>query len=80
MDADRYTEYSVMWEGGHVSIPAGTPFEYKFIQWGLNGNLTWECGVNRAYTLPGPQCDPVVVNQYGGYFRDGDYQACDRLT
>lgn len=34
----------------HVSVPAGTTFEFKFIKKDAQGNVTWEGGSNRVFT------------------------------
>ncbi|MFD4141242.1 carbohydrate-binding module family 20 domain-containing protein [Streptomyces sp. NPDC058572] len=35
-----------------VSLPAGTPFEYKYLRMNASGNVTWESGANRTATVP----------------------------
>ena len=80
MNADEYTSFGAQWLGGDITIAAGVPFEYKYITWGLNANLTWECGENRVYAGAAPTCDPVIVDEWKAYYRDGNYIACDNLA
>ncbi|MFI6118679.1 carbohydrate-binding module family 20 domain-containing protein [Streptomyces sp. NPDC051064] len=35
-----------------VALPAGTPFEYKYVRKDASGNVTWESGANRTATVP----------------------------
>lgn len=34
----------------HVSVPANTTFEFKFIKKDAQGNVIWEGGKNRVFT------------------------------
>ncbi|WP_185899850.1 carbohydrate-binding module family 20 domain-containing protein [Streptomyces sp. WAC07061] len=35
-----------------VTLPAGTPFAYKYVRKDASGNVTWESGANRNATVP----------------------------
>lgn len=71
MNADSYTQGSPTWRGDGVLLDAGTPFEYKFIQWGADGELKWECGENRVDTVGRFTCGYYTVGVDPGNFRCG---------
>jgi len=77
LNAIQYTGANPLWDGGNANIAAGASFEYKFIQWGINGTLTWECGPNRVYTIPSDQCVSDIVVSGPQNWRDGQTQSCD---
>lgn len=45
---------------GTVPLAAGTTFEYKYIQVGSDGTVTWEADPNRSFTVP-ETCDSAVA-------------------
>ncbi|KZF25490.1 carbohydrate-binding module family 20 protein [Xylona heveae TC161] len=47
LNANNYPTWSVT-----VNLPAGTSFQYKFINKGASGSITWESDPNRFYTVP----------------------------
>ncbi|MFR9774789.1 carbohydrate-binding module family 20 domain-containing protein [Micromonospora sp. MS34] len=42
-----------VWTGG-VTLPAGTPFAYKYVKRTADGQVVWESGANRTATATGP--------------------------
>ncbi|KAF2789577.1 carbohydrate-binding module family 20 protein [Melanomma pulvis-pyrius CBS 109.77] len=51
LDGSKYTSSDPLWYGD-IDLPAGTPFEYKYIKWTSSGEIVWESGSNRKYTPP----------------------------
>jgi alpha-amylase len=51
LSAKYYTSSNPLWTGT-VTIPAGTTFQYKFINVASNGAVTWEADPNHSYTVP----------------------------
>jgi hypothetical protein len=35
-----------------ISLPANTPFEYKYVKRSDAGSTVWETGTNRSFTTP----------------------------
>jgi alpha-amylase len=50
LSADEYTSSNHLWYV-EVTLPAGTSFEYKFIEKD-GSSVTWENDPNRSYTVP----------------------------
>jgi glycosidase len=46
----------------NVSLPAGQPVQFKFIDIQSNGNVVWENGANHSYTVPASGTGVVTVN------------------
>ena len=69
LNADQYTAANQLWYGGNITLPANTAFEYKYIQWGRDGVLLWECDENRLWITPGDSCGYSVTGE--DYFRCG---------
>ena len=46
----------------NVSVPAGTPIQFKFIKIAADGSVTWENGANHQYTVPAGGTGYVNVN------------------
>lgn len=57
LSADKYTEASHLWSYT-VDISVGEAFEYKFVNVGGSGDVTWERDPNRSFTVP---CEPVTL-------------------
>lgn len=51
LSASTYTTANPLWSTT-ITIPAGTTFEYKFINVQSSGAITWESDPNRSYTVP----------------------------
>ncbi|CAI4214164.1 unnamed protein product [Parascedosporium putredinis] len=51
LDASKYTSSNNLWTVT-LNLPAGTTFEYKFINVASSGAVTWESDPNRSYTVP----------------------------
>jgi alpha-amylase len=52
LSASNYTSSNPLWYAV-VNIPAGTSFEYKFIEETEGtSSVTWESDPNRSYTVP----------------------------
>ncbi|KAK0642966.1 starch binding domain-containing protein [Cercophora newfieldiana] len=51
LSAAGYTSGNPLWSAT-VSLPAGTTFEYKFVNVGSNGAVSWESDPNRSFTVP----------------------------
>lgn len=51
LDASEYTSDNHVWKGT-VTLPAGKAIEYKFINVGADGSVTWEKDPNHSYTVP----------------------------
>ncbi|KAI1326275.1 alpha-amylase [Xylariaceae sp. FL0255] len=64
LSASKYTSSNPLWTVT-IDLPAGTTFEYKFINVASNGAVTWESDPNRSYTVPAASsssCAGVGVN------------------
>ncbi|KAF2725962.1 carbohydrate-binding module family 20 protein [Polychaeton citri CBS 116435] len=72
LNADGYTSSNNEWSGG-VEIPAGTAFEYKYVQQNLDGSYTWECGENRVFTVSDFTCGDETAGNDPDYFRCGNH-------
>ncbi|KAK7442383.1 hypothetical protein CaCOL14_001203 [Colletotrichum acutatum] len=59
LSAAQYTSANNLWTYT-VSLPAGTTFEYKFINVASDGTATWESDPNRSYTVP-QSCSTAVT-------------------
>ncbi|KAK1622561.1 starch binding domain protein [Colletotrichum phormii] len=59
LSAAQYTSSNNLWTYT-VSLPAGTTFEYKFINVASDGTATWESDPNRSYTVP-QSCSTAVT-------------------
>lgn len=73
LSAEGYTGQNPVWHGGDVEIKAGTPFEYKFIQWSHDGTLLWECGENWQWTVSEFTCGEETVGDDPTWFRCGNH-------
>jgi alpha-amylase len=51
LSASDYTSSNPLWHAV-VKIPAGTSFEYKFIETDSSSSVTWESDPNRSYKVP----------------------------
>ncbi|KEZ42028.1 Starch binding domain-containing protein [Scedosporium apiospermum] len=51
LDASKYTTSNNLWTIT-LNLAAGTSFEYKFVNVGSSGGVTWESDPNRSYTVP----------------------------
>lgn len=71
LSANDYTSANTLWDGGNVVIPAGTAFEYKYIQISADGTLLWECGENRVFTVSTTTCGTAIAGNNPDYFRCG---------
>ncbi|OBT63964.1 hypothetical protein VE03_05984 [Pseudogymnoascus sp. 23342-1-I1] len=61
LSASGYTTSSHLWSVS-LSLPAGTVFEYKFINVASNGAVTWESDPNRQYTVPSTCATTALVS------------------
>ncbi|OHF00648.1 starch binding domain-containing protein [Colletotrichum orchidophilum] len=61
LSAAQYTSSNNLWTYT-VSLPAGTAFEYKFINVASDGTATWESDPNRSYTVPRSCSTAVTVS------------------
>lgn len=43
-------------------LPAGTNIEFKAIKKDANGNVTWQDGVNRTYSVPASGTGQITIN------------------
>ncbi|KAK0706199.1 starch binding domain-containing protein [Lasiosphaeria miniovina] len=59
LSAAAYTAASPLWSYT-VSLPAGTTFQYKFVNVATSGAVTWESDPNRSFTVP-TGCDTKVT-------------------
>lgn len=51
LSASQYTSSNPLWSTT-LKLPAGSSFEYKFIRVESSGDVTYESGSNRKYTVP----------------------------
>ncbi|KAF2108017.1 carbohydrate-binding module family 20 protein [Lophiotrema nucula] len=58
LDASKYTAANPVWTTT-ISLPAGSSFEYKFIKVESGGQISWESGDNRKYTV-GTGCESAA--------------------
>jgi len=68
LDANSSTAADTLWTGGQVSVPAGTPFEYKYIVWMANGTLLWETGNNRVGAASKKSCGAQTIGNNPDHF------------
>lgn len=61
LSASLYTTNKNLWYIT-VNLPAGTTFEYKFINVAASGAVTWESSPNRQYTVPNSCATAVTVD------------------
>jgi hypothetical protein len=61
LSASEYTSANPVWTYT-VSVPAGTKFEYKFVNVASNGAVTWESDPNRSFTV-GTGCETTMVSE-----------------
>jgi glucoamylase len=59
--ASGYTSTNPVWSGT-ISFPAGTSFQYKFINVASGGSVTWERDPNRSFTVPTSCNAGVTIN------------------
>ncbi|KAK3343437.1 starch binding domain-containing protein [Lasiosphaeria hispida] len=59
LSAAQYTTASPVWTYT-VSLAAGTTFDYKFVNVGSSGAVSWESDPNRSFTVP-QGCDVAVT-------------------
>ncbi|KAK5114642.1 hypothetical protein LTR62_002215 [Meristemomyces frigidus] len=74
LSAAGYEDINTIWSGADaVSVPAGTAFEYKYIQWSSDGSLLWECGENRVASVALGTCGKQTIGNDPDYFRCGNH-------
>ncbi|TDZ15083.1 Glucoamylase [Colletotrichum orbiculare MAFF 240422] len=61
LSAAQYTSANNLWTYT-VTLPAGTTFEYKFVNVASTGAATWESDPNRSYTVPRGCAAAVTVS------------------
>lgn len=61
LSAAGYTSSNPIWSYT-ANLPAGTTFQYKFINVASNGAVTWESDPNRSFTVPQSCESAVTVN------------------
>lgn len=61
LNANQYTANNPLWSVT-VSLPAGTVFQYKFINVASDGTVTWEADPNSSYTVPVSCATTATVN------------------
>lgn len=61
LSASQYTSSNPLWTYT-VSLPAGTTFEYKFVNVASDGTVKWESDPNRSFTVPSGCQSAVTVN------------------
>ncbi|TQN66543.1 Glucoamylase [Colletotrichum shisoi] len=61
LSAAQYTSSNNLWTYT-VSLPAGTTFQYKFVNVAPGGAATWESDPNRSYTVPQGCSTAVTVS------------------
>lgn len=59
LSADSYTDDNPLWSGS-VGVEGGTSFQYKYIKFGADGEVTWEADPNHSYTVPASCTDEVT--------------------
>lgn len=59
LSASQYTNSDHIWQFT-VSLAAGKTFQYKFINVGNSGTVTWESDPNRSFTVPS-SCEAAVT-------------------
>ncbi|KAH7130900.1 starch binding domain-containing protein [Dactylonectria macrodidyma] len=59
LSAAQYTTANPLWTYT-VSLPAGTTFQYKFVNVKSNGVVSWESDPNRSYTVP-TSCQKTIA-------------------
>ncbi|KAH8894735.1 starch binding domain-containing protein [Thozetella sp. PMI_491] len=60
LSAAQYTSSNPLWTYT-VTLAAGTTFQYKFINVGTDGSVTWESDPNRSFTVPTGCASAVTV-------------------
>ncbi|KAF2766840.1 starch-binding domain-like protein [Teratosphaeria nubilosa] len=73
LSAAAYSAENLLWNGGNVSVPAGTALEWKYVQWYADGALLWECGENRVATVAVDSCGVQEMGSNPDYFRCGNH-------
>ncbi|KFY81473.1 hypothetical protein V500_11384 [Pseudogymnoascus sp. VKM F-4518 (FW-2643)] len=61
LSASAYTNSNPLWSTT-VTLPAGTTFEYKFINVQSSGAVNWESDPNRSFTVPSSCAKTVTVS------------------
>ncbi|KAJ1329684.1 lytic starch monooxygenase [Microdochium nivale] len=61
LSASQYTSSNPKWTAA-LNLPAGTTFQYKFVNVASNGAATWESDPNRSYTVPTGCSTTAVVD------------------
>ncbi|CRK44584.1 hypothetical protein BN1723_006177 [Verticillium longisporum] len=61
LSASGYTTSRPLWTYA-VTLPAGTTFQYKFINVQSDGSVRWESDPNRSYTVPTGCASAVTVD------------------
>lgn len=61
LSASQYTSSRPLWSHT-VTLPAGTTFQYKYINVQSDGQVRWESDPNRSYTVPRSCVQSVVVD------------------
>ncbi|KAH7118672.1 starch binding domain-containing protein [Dactylonectria estremocensis] len=59
LSAAQYTASNPLWTYT-ASLPAGTTFQYKFVNIKSNGEVRWESDPNRSYTVP-TSCQKTIA-------------------
>lgn len=62
LNAVNYASNHPLWIGP-VNLPAGAVVEYKYINVGSDGSVTWEADPNHTYTVPAVACVTAVVKE-----------------
>ncbi|KAL6891498.1 glycoside hydrolase family 15 Glucoamylase [Trichoderma longibrachiatum] len=62
LDAINYADNHPLWIGT-VDLEAGDVVEYKYINVGQDGSVTWESDPNHTYTVPAVACVTQVVKE-----------------
>ena len=57
--SSQYTDNNPLWTTT-VNMPPGTSFQYKYIQFDVNGNVIWEQDPNHSYTVPNSCSAPAT--------------------
>ncbi|TKA73465.1 hypothetical protein B0A55_05953 [Friedmanniomyces simplex] len=73
LSASDYTDSNTLWNGGNVTVPVGTAFEWKYIQWSAGGTLLWECDENRVFTAAPDGSSTELAGSNPDYFRCGNH-------
>ncbi|KAL7795225.1 Six-hairpin glycosidase-like protein [Trichoderma ceciliae] len=62
LDAVNYASNHPQWVGT-INLEAGDVIEYKYINVGQDGSVTWESDPNHTYTVPAVACVTQVVKE-----------------